>query len=199
MSFTSCDLRGWFYIFTNLSLVHTSTRTFRSSVIDLTSLWSPKFRPRLPNFGDMYLCFRRSETSEPHWSLTPDLRRFMIPDVRGFMIQVLRGFMIPGVRRFMIQVLRRFMIPDVRKFMIQVLRRFMIPDIHRFMIQVLRMFMIFLKLTVDSREETRNDCYFRILPQKLISQTLSNPTFRGCKVFYRIPQHQDLPTLCVKW
>jgi hypothetical protein len=77
MPFTFHDLRGWFYIFTSLPLVHTSTRTFRSSIFDLTSLRSSNFRPRLPNFGDPYLCFRRSETLEPYWSLTPGLRMLL--------------------------------------------------------------------------------------------------------------------------
>jgi hypothetical protein len=85
----------------------------------------------------------------------------MIPDVRGFMISDLRRFLTPDLRKFMIQVLRGFMTPDIRRFMIQVLCRFMI--------QVLRRFMIFLKLTVDSREEARNGCYFHILPPKFIS------------------------------
>jgi hypothetical protein len=151
MPITSRDLRGWFYIFTSLQLVHTSTQTFPSSVFDLASFWSPNFRPRLPNFGDLYLWFRRSETSELYWSLTPDLRRFMIPDDRGFMIPDLR----------------RFLNPDHCMFKIQVLRGFMIPDLHRFTIQVLRRFMIFLKLIVDSRKEARNGCYFHILPQNL--------------------------------
>jgi hypothetical protein len=66
LPFTSRDLRGWFYIFTSSPLVHTSTLTFRSSVFDLASLWSLNFRPWLPNFGDLYLWFRRSETSEPY-------------------------------------------------------------------------------------------------------------------------------------
>jgi hypothetical protein len=84
----------------------------------------------------------------------------------------------------MIPDLRRFLTPDLRRFMIQDLRGFMTPDVRRFMIQVLCRFMIFVKLTVDSHEEARNGYYFHILLQKLISQTLSNPTFRGCKVFY---------------
>jgi hypothetical protein len=90
--------------------------------------------------------------------------------------------MIPDVRRFMIPDLRRFLTPDLRKFMIQVLRGFMTLDVRKFMIQVFRRFMIFLKLTVDSREELSH-----ITPKNLSHKLCQTRRFVGVRFSTKFP------------
>jgi hypothetical protein len=80
MSFSFRNLQGWFHIFTSLPLVHMSTQIFWGSIVDLASLWSPNFHPWLPNFGDLYTCFRRYEILEPRWYMIPDFHDFLIPN-----------------------------------------------------------------------------------------------------------------------
>jgi hypothetical protein len=48
--------------------------------------------------------------------MTPELRRFMTPDLQRFATSRLRRFMIPDLQRFTISRLRRFMIPGLHRF-----------------------------------------------------------------------------------
>jgi hypothetical protein len=95
--------------------------------------------------------------------------------------------MIPDLRRFMILDLRKFTIPELRKFMIPDLRRFTIPKLRRFMIPDLRRFTIILKWTAYSREEAIVDCHFRTLLKNLFHGFRQTRRFEGVRILPNSP------------
>jgi hypothetical protein len=105
---------------------------------------------------------------------TSRLRRFKILDHRVFATSRLCRFKIPNHCVFATSRLRRYKILDHPVFATSRLRRFKIPDHRVFATSRLRRFKI-----PDHRA-----CF---APEKLISRTSLNSTFRGSRVFLNSP------------
>jgi hypothetical protein len=119
-------------------------------------------------------------TSEPDFRQIPEfpiswsswLRRFEIPENRVFATPRLRRFKIPENRMFATSRLRRFKIPENRMFAASRLRRSKIPENRMFATPRIRRFKI----------PKNRKCS---APEKHISWTSSNSTFRRWQVFLK--------------
>jgi hypothetical protein len=81
MSFTSCDLQGWFHTFASLPLVHTLNSDFWSDVFDLASSRTPKllFMKTTALYDSRIKTSPDSRTLQIRLHQIPELCRFLIP------------------------------------------------------------------------------------------------------------------------